>query len=519
MTQLKEQSLIPSVSFGFTAGAHYRFASGVYASLTLGGYDDSKFTANNITFNFGADNDHQTIVALQSITTPSNVSSSPNQVSLLSTPIYIEIDTTISQIWLPIAACLAFEAEFGLVYDNATELYLINNTQHDALLSRNANITFTIGQLTSGSQTLQIVLPYAAFDQTAKAGYSGLTTDTRYFPLKRGQNSTQYILGRTFMQEAYIIVDYEVQRFQLAQTLWNSQATEHIVAIPGANVSQSSSTWTSSTYQPNYSAPTSTTSTTNHSGLSTGAIVGIIVAIVIVILIAAAVIIFFVIRRRRRRRTVGKIADMDFPKDKDDGDHSHVFPKAELAGSNPSDFALSQYDIDRKALLSSHPPSSAGTGYSPGYTPGGEGTMSSQHSGGWPHSPMTAVNEAHSRAIYEMPGDLPERLKDGRELSEKEALQHRERKYNGIDEAMDSPSSSNAAADATAREVRRVAPENVVNAQTGDPLGRPRAFSFEFDSPARETRTDDSGRTLVHGDEIELEQRHEQRAEPREGFI
>lgn len=501
MTQLKTNRKIPSVSFGFTAGAYYRFSSGVYASLTLGGYDSSKYTANNVTFNFGADNDHEIIVALQSITTTSTVASSPNAVALLPDPIYIEIDTTVPHIWLPVEACRAFEVEFGLVYDNTTDLYLVNNTLHDALLARNANVTFTLGQLTSGGQTLSIVLPYAAFDQVAKAPFINVQNSTRYFPLRRGANSTQYILGRTFMQEAYLIVDYEVARFQLGPVVWDQSVSRNLVAIPPANQSQSSDSWTSSSYKPNYSTPASpSTGGTTSSGLSAGAIAGIVVGVVVALALLA-VLAFFFIRRRKRRNAPIK-SETDSTDEKPEGKDTNVYPKAELMGSTPTAFGASHHDADRKALLSAHPPPSSDGAYSPsssGFpnTPAGEGTMSSAYSNSpFPVSPMV---EAHSRAIYEMPGDMPNREKDGKELSEKEALQHRERIYNGIDEALDESSpTGQSPTTAAAREARRVEAGEVVDAQTGDPLGRHRAFSFEFSPSERDNLTTGSGSTLVH---------------------
>jgi hypothetical protein len=49
MSLLKEQHYIPSVSFGYTAGAIYRSDS-AFASLTLGGYDESKLIKNDLTW-------------------------------------------------------------------------------------------------------------------------------------------------------------------------------------------------------------------------------------------------------------------------------------------------------------------------------------------------------------------------------------------------------------------------------------------------------------------------------------
>jgi len=111
------------------------------------------------------------------------------------------LDSTIPYIYLPEAACTMFESTFGLVWDNATQLYLLTDAQHNALQTQSPNITFTLGNLTT-STTVDIILPYSAFDLTVS--YPIVANATRYFPLKRANDSSQYTLGRTFFQEAYV---------------------------------------------------------------------------------------------------------------------------------------------------------------------------------------------------------------------------------------------------------------------------------------------------------------------------
>lgn len=166
----------------------------VYGSLTLGGYDASKFVPNNLTFDFGPQDDRELIVQLNKISTANNT-------TLLPSPIPMLLDSTIPYIYLPVAACEEFEKAFGLVWDNATQLYLLTTAQHTVLQTQNPNVTFTLGNLTS-SKTVDIILPYAAFDLTVS--YPIVANATRYFPLKRANDSTQYTLGRTFFQEAYV---------------------------------------------------------------------------------------------------------------------------------------------------------------------------------------------------------------------------------------------------------------------------------------------------------------------------
>lgn len=129
-----------------------------------------------------------------------SVSSKGQNLELLVDSIFTFIDSTIPHIWLPLAACKEFEKIFGLIWDTNVGLYLVNDTLHELLVSQNASITFNIGNATDGSPTIDITLPYASFDLTAD--YPIVTNKTRYFPLRRAENSTQYTLGRTFLQEA-----------------------------------------------------------------------------------------------------------------------------------------------------------------------------------------------------------------------------------------------------------------------------------------------------------------------------
>jgi hypothetical protein len=160
----------------------------------LGGYDTSKFLPNDLTFDFGPQDDRELLVQLNKITTGEGT-------SLLSSPIPMLLDSTIPYIYLPVSACEEFESAFGLVWDNATQLYLLTDAQHTALQTKNPNITFALGNLTS-STIIDITLPYSAFDLTLS--YPIVANATRYFPLKRANDSSQYTLGRTFFQEAYV---------------------------------------------------------------------------------------------------------------------------------------------------------------------------------------------------------------------------------------------------------------------------------------------------------------------------
>lgn len=524
MTKLKEQNHIPSVSAGYSAGAQYRF-TGELATLTLGGYDSSKFIPNNVTFQFAVDNERELVVAIQSITTPSKTPSSPSATELLPTPIYALLDTTVSQLWLPLEACRAFEETFGIVYDNATDLYLVNDTLHQQLTSQNPNVTFTLAQGLDGGPTVQIELPYAAFDLTAMPPYQGLANQTHYFPLRRAANESQYTIGRTFFQEAYLIVDWESQHFNVSQCAWNQTVQSHIVAIPAYSGST-----------PAYISGNASQGRGQNSQLSKGDIAGIVVAVVAAIAIFFCLVLWLWRRHSRAAKAAARGEKLEEePNDEDAsarGRNTTVFPKAELEGSSP--LPLPGRDSSGSKRILSAPDSagpdtpgaaslSIGGYFRPGSVPespstptAGEGTHSSTQSssGCGTHassvvlSPLSPSNtseaDSRERQVFEMAGDMPTiKEKDGKALSEKEALRHREKVYNGVGKP---------AADVNegVREPRRVNPEDIVRADTrhvmrgggedgpiglavGDPRDsfRHRAFSFEEERDVSGTGSSD----------------------------
>ena len=195
----------------------------VFGSLTLGGYDASRFEPNNLSIPFSAEDERDLTVQLEKIITTTGM-------SLLPSPIAAFLDSTVPYIYLPVSACTLFENTFGIIWDETSELYLVNNTQHTLLQAENTSIKFRLGSLTSTTQ-VDIELPYAAFD--LEASYPLVENGTvRYFPLKRAENDTQYTLGRAFFQEAYVIADYDRKNFSVSQCIWNSAPQDIVTIIP-----------------------------------------------------------------------------------------------------------------------------------------------------------------------------------------------------------------------------------------------------------------------------------------------
>lgn len=171
---------------------------GVLGSLTLGGYDQSRFTPNNFSFSF-ASGTTDLVVGIQSIVS-TNANGTSN--SLLSSGVLAYIDSTVSGLILPIEVCQSFEKAFGLKYNQTNGFYLVDDALHTTLKDQNANVTFTLGSTITGGTTINITLPYSSFDLSLSPPVPLISSKTNYFPLQRAINTTRYILGRTFLQDA-----------------------------------------------------------------------------------------------------------------------------------------------------------------------------------------------------------------------------------------------------------------------------------------------------------------------------
>ncbi|CZR56304.1 uncharacterized protein PAC_06192 [Phialocephala subalpina] len=274
---LRNQSVIPSLSWGYTGGASYQL-KGLPGSLTLGGYDASRFTPNNLTFSFSADDSKPLMVGLQTIQATNTFR---GIMSLLPFAILTFIDSTVPEIWLPGPACELFEAAFGLQFDESTQRYLVNETVHANLTTMNPVLTFKFGNDIESSETIVINLPYKSFD--LQASWPIYNTSTYYFPLRRADNDSQYTLGRTFLQESYVIADYERGNFSVSQCIFQENNPQNIVAI----------------YPP--------FTKTHKASLSKSAMIAIIVAIIVIVMLLGSIsYIFFRKQRHRKAQAVAE---------------------------------------------------------------------------------------------------------------------------------------------------------------------------------------------------------------------
>ena len=243
-----------------------------HGSLVLGGYDAARFAPNDVTFQFADDSSRELVVGVISI------EMGDSSESFLDEPILAFLDSGVSHIWLPESACDRLASKFNLTYDQNTDLYLVNDTVHQALVAQNASVAFTLNNniaIGATSAPVTINLPYSAFDLQLTENYPNNNNNaTYYFPLRRAANSTQYTLGRTFFQHAYVVADYERSEFSVHEAYFPDENTNlQAIYPPGSG---------------------------NAAKLTTGSIVGIAIGVFITIVLSLVGAWFW---RRKKTRT------------------------------------------------------------------------------------------------------------------------------------------------------------------------------------------------------------------------
>lgn len=338
------------------------------------------------------DNERDFTLGLASLTATTNTDSNINLIPNGVDDVKVVIDTTVAELWLPEQICEAFEKAFGLTYDNTTQLYLVDDVLHQTLQAQNITVTISLHQSYTKDGTVDITLPYSAFDLEAQYPYQGLKNKTKYFPLRRAKDKNQWTLGRMFLQEAYLAVDWERAHFSVYQCDWTYGKPTNITTI------------VSPKFLENAEANTGTP------GSHTGVKVGIVVGCVFVVIFIGAAIAGYYWRRRRNAHAAKRAAEMEAarkssPADTDEAPTSptsekgpNVFPKAELPGhSNVCRHEMGTDDKDKGAV-------------------------------------EVMEVEDTEQPVYEMLGDVPAPQEAaGRQLSEKETMMVRERNINGTD--------------------------------------------------------------------------------------
>ncbi|MCJ1415931.1 hypothetical protein MMC32_002266 [Xylographa parallela] len=264
--------------------------------------DLNRYYPHNTTF--ALDPDLNPVVAINQVTIAaspppsSNISDSwlgdkPYTLFESSEADLFTIDSSTPFLWLPEAVCTRLEDAFGIVYNEALQLYLLNTTQQQTLANANISFTFDLSDYPGSSNSVSLHLSYNAFDLALSYGFPGLESvfpqmdvtspSVPYLPVRKAANSTQYTIGRMFLQETYLIVDYQRNNFSVSQAKFALDAIDNQDLLDIA--------------PPNTEAPGTT-----DQGLTAGAWIGTAIGALVGLLVLTLLVCFFVFRRRALSR-------------------------------------------------------------------------------------------------------------------------------------------------------------------------------------------------------------------------
>lgn len=259
----------------------------------LGGTNVGRYVPHNISF--ALDANQNPIASLNKIIV-SGTGTPPwgaGPATLMIEPALVQIDSTTPFLWLPESACRQFETYLGLKWNSTSNLYLMNDTSvYDGLVRLNMTFSFILEREIGSTNQVRIDVPYESLDLKISWPYVNTTEKLRYFPLKRATDEKQYTLGRAFLQDAYIVTNFDRGNFSLHQAVFPPGADQIVTILNLKDAPQN-------------------TSSGGGGGISTGAIAGIAVGAGLVVI--AALIAVFYFRRRRRLRNKRKELPGDMP--------------------------------------------------------------------------------------------------------------------------------------------------------------------------------------------------------------
>ncbi|KAK8042757.1 Candidapepsin-2 [Apiospora phragmitis] len=318
LANLVEQiGVVPSHSYGYTAGAYYEGEAGTPISITLGGYDRNRFVPHATNFNLNIDRETEVLVrgisaeVTNADGAPTQWSSTSRTLLSFNESVKAVIDTTTPYLWLPTPVCEHFAQALGLKWNETFGLYMYSNDGiFDSFQRPDLSFTFTLsssdnldnfGHPLDIPGAVNITISASAFAQTLRFPFQNLFSygdaAIPYFPLKRHDNANQAIIGRAFMQEAYLITNYESSTFSVHKALFpeNPRHNTSIVTIK----SDSTSPYPGPPSQPG----------DKQEGLGTPQIIGIAVGASLIGIASLAAL--FCLRRRRKKQMRNRVSEVD----------------------------------------------------------------------------------------------------------------------------------------------------------------------------------------------------------------
>lgn len=317
---LAANNSIPSNSFGL----HYGSASlNAVGSLTWGGYDQSRVLGDVGSFDLEVESQENMILSLLDVqigvengSSPFNASSFTGLLQLNSSADQpTNIIPNVPYMYMAPETCAAIAQHLPVVLSSYTNLYIWNTTdpRFEKIVNSPSYLAFVFG--TSGIGNLTIKVPFAILNLTLDTAI--VSPPQQYFPCQpfhASDGSNHYILGKAFLQAAFLGVNWVQGKFFVAQAPGPGAAAPNLQPIEATQatitsnpISDFASSWEQK-WTPiaaaagnNASGGTATTSasaSSTGSGLSSGAKAGIAVGVIVGVLALAAVL-FFYLRRRR----------------------------------------------------------------------------------------------------------------------------------------------------------------------------------------------------------------------------
>ncbi|KAL8298626.1 hypothetical protein RB597_006622 [Gaeumannomyces tritici] len=325
ISQLAETyGTIPSHSYGYTAGFFHAEPS-CPGSLILGGYDPLRFVSHKTEFRLHPDTRLPrarlrgiTVQAADGTSTPSAWNGSSSSLVTMSDSLMVIIDTSLPYLTLPQMVCDRFASALDLVYNDTLGVYTYRTIdQYNSFLkAKPFSFTFSLsgwdntddfGKPLETRGVVNVTLSSAAFAQLLRFPYRKRMAITDpsipYFPLRRAKNVNEIVLGRVFMQEAYLVTKYDEEVFSVYQARFPIDAAtnysiESIARSPNSEYPQFVGL-------PKSGGP----------GLDAGQTAGIVVSVILVSAICAFALWYCRRRRRRRQAVKEMVLPPDSPMD------------------------------------------------------------------------------------------------------------------------------------------------------------------------------------------------------------
>ncbi|KAK1237743.1 hypothetical protein MKX07_003579 [Trichoderma sp. CBMAI-0711] len=241
---------IPSYSYGFTAGASYRNTP---VSITLGGHDTARYVPHDIDFTLTPqDNMPRALIrgieaSAKKANKPKKWASETASLSGWDNSFTALIDSTTPYLWLPSAVCDKFADAFNLTYNATFDLYTLSNEQFNQYGSADSfTFTFSFSSFDNNDNfgsplnvpgLVNITVPMRAFVSLLQYPFMHRTIKygdpaVPYFALRKSHNDSAIVIGRSFLQEAYIITKYDEAVFSIHQAKFPEQPIAEANLVP-----------------------------------------------------------------------------------------------------------------------------------------------------------------------------------------------------------------------------------------------------------------------------------------------